>query len=311
MSSYTSCQRFITQIAAMSFQTSIPHKPWQVKWCEVHASVVTEWPPACLLLPREHQTATKENLKWKNSSQLNQYLSYKPHSSFKPTWTLTTILKKMLVLRAHNKDRKSARYNANKGNPKVNRGCPLLTAIRTSAPGPQQTVWKIHLDLPYNILHWGSTIRRVSTVCRSVLVYRACKGTGRNSLLWYVSAISWLLIPWLLESAGHQQPWYWLCNINPFAKPMIPCVVHEIMSSHESKSVEKFRKVSFSGGMVACCGWSPQFPIEHHWLWTVERIIRFSSSLYSCFITIPKVCSLFFLSNKLTWNTFYTKYFVR
>ena len=34
---------------------------------EVHASVVTEWPPACLhkLLPRGHQTANKEILKWK------------------------------------------------------------------------------------------------------------------------------------------------------------------------------------------------------------------------------------------------------
>ena len=156
MSSYSSCQRFITQIAAMSFQTSIPHKPWQVKWCEVHASVVTEWPPACLLLPREHQTATKENLKWKNSSQLNQYLSYKPHSSFKPTWTLTTILKKMLVLRAHNKDRKSARYNANKGNPKVNRGCPLLTAIRTSADCVENSLGPSVQYTPLGVYHTKS-----------------------------------------------------------------------------------------------------------------------------------------------------------
>ena len=24
---------------------------------------------------------------------------------------------------------------------------------------------------------------------------------------------SWLLMPWLLVSPGHQQPWYWLCRI--------------------------------------------------------------------------------------------------
>ena len=78
----------IAQIAPISFQTSIPHKPRQMRWGELHASVVTEWPPLYCwhkLLPRGHQTATKETSN--RSSQLNQYLSYKPHSSFKTTWT--------------------------------------------------------------------------------------------------------------------------------------------------------------------------------------------------------------------------------
>ena len=26
-------------------------------------------------------------------------------------------------------------------------------------------------------------------------------------------SISWLLMPWLLASPGHQQPWYWLCIV--------------------------------------------------------------------------------------------------
>ena len=26
-------------------------------------------------------------------------------------------------------------------------------------------------------------------------------------------SISWLLMPWLLASPGHQQPWYWLCKL--------------------------------------------------------------------------------------------------
>ena len=54
----------------------------QTQASEVQASVVTEWLPACLhkLLPRWHQTSNKR------SFQLNQYLSYKPHSSFKPPW---------------------------------------------------------------------------------------------------------------------------------------------------------------------------------------------------------------------------------
>ena len=27
-------------------------------------------------------------------------------------------------------------------------------------------------------------------------------------------SIPWLLMPWLLASPGHQQPWYWLCMIS-------------------------------------------------------------------------------------------------
>ena len=33
------------------------------------------------------------------------------------------------------------------------------------------------------------------------------------SYLGLIRSISWLLMPWLLASPGHQQPWYWLCEI--------------------------------------------------------------------------------------------------
>ena len=33
------------------------------------------------------------------------------------------------------------------------------------------------------------------------------------SYLGLTRSISWLLMPWLLTSQGHQQPWYWLCSI--------------------------------------------------------------------------------------------------
>ena len=33
------------------------------------------------------------------------------------------------------------------------------------------------------------------------------------SYLGLTRSISWLLMPWLLTSPGHQQPWYWLCRI--------------------------------------------------------------------------------------------------
>ena len=31
-----------------------------------------------------------------------------------------------------------------------------------------------------------------------------------------IGSISWLLMPWLLTSPEHQQPWYWLCRIGRF-----------------------------------------------------------------------------------------------
>ena len=33
------------------------------------------------------------------------------------------------------------------------------------------------------------------------------------SFLGLTRSISWLLMPWLLTSPGHQQPWFWLCRI--------------------------------------------------------------------------------------------------
>ena len=35
----------------------------------------------------------------------------------------------------------------------------------------------------------------------------------REVYLGLTRSISWLLMPWLLTSPGHQQPWYWLCRI--------------------------------------------------------------------------------------------------
>ena len=37
---------------------------------------------------------------------------------------------------------------------------------------------------------------------------------GETELSWLTRSISGLLMPWLLASPGHQQPWYWLCKID-------------------------------------------------------------------------------------------------
>ena len=67
------------------------------------------------------------------------------------------------------------------------------------------------------ILHWKTlshsldqlmcckTWTKIRTKSKSTLNIR-----GASYLSWTRSA-SWLLMPWLLASPGHQQPWYWLC----------------------------------------------------------------------------------------------------
>ena len=62
----------------------------------------------------------------------------------------------------------------------------------------------------------------------SYIIHISCKSTGVKSAqismdltlnargpsyLGLTSSISWLLMPWLLTSPGHQQPWYWLHRI--------------------------------------------------------------------------------------------------
>ena len=36
------------------------------------------------------------------------------------------------------------------------------------------------------------------------------------SYLGLIMSISWLLMPWLITSPRHQQPWYWLCRMGSF-----------------------------------------------------------------------------------------------
>ena len=52
-------------------------------------------------------------------------------------------------------------------------------------------------------------------------VYKSCLlkltfNVRGPSYLGLTRPISWLLMPWLLTSPGHQQPWYWLCRIGRF-----------------------------------------------------------------------------------------------
>ena len=49
-----------------------------------------------------------------------------------------------------------------------------------------------------------------------VILNPYCVGTK----LFQFNLVSWLLMPWLLVSPGHQYPWYWLCKICKFLSYM-------------------------------------------------------------------------------------------
>ena len=60
-------------------------------------------------------------------------------------------------------------------------------------------------------------------------------------------SIPWLLMPWLLESPGHQQPWYWLCRINGYLSS-----TRKAFNYLHSLSVEKWLKMQ----IWFCVSWN-------------------------------------------------------
>ena len=53
----------------------------------------------------------------------------------------------------------------------------------------------------------------MSDLCSERLLTLNVRGPNYLGL---IESISWLLMPWLLTSTGHQQPWYWLNRIGRF-----------------------------------------------------------------------------------------------
>ena len=63
--------------------------------------------------------------------------------------------KSMLLLGPHRKDMKHSRDKANMDNPKVNRGCPPLTANRTSTDCDQNSPEPSIQYIPLGVYHTG------------------------------------------------------------------------------------------------------------------------------------------------------------
>ena len=70
-------------------------------------------------------------------------------------------------------------------------------------------------DLPVNYLSVKDTVGTVwydsGTSCINRDLWTlSMQGLSYTGL---IRSLSWLLMPWLFASPGHQQPWYWLCKL--------------------------------------------------------------------------------------------------
>ena len=121
------------------------------------------------------------------------------------------------------------------------------------------------------------------------------------SYLSLTRSISWLLMPWLLTSPGHQQPWYWLCRIGRFL-------------SYMRKDFNYLRRINVEKWQ---CKYMFMFPLKnlarkglicHCWLKQWLCIMFFLEPMSNIFVTIHHVISgAFFYWHGLTplWVNFF------
>ena len=110
------------------------------------------------------------------------------------------------IFQAHNKENQSFTLLVLcKWNPPVTDG---FHSLRTSNTESVSMTWNHVFMRPWCavriLIRWN---RKAVTLTLNV------RGP---SYLGLTRSISWLLMPWLITSPGHQQPWYWFCRIGRF-----------------------------------------------------------------------------------------------
>ena len=65
-------------------------------------------------------------------------------------------------------------------------------------------------------MHSNKSYAKWRPFCLGLNVLTKTLNVRGPSYLGLTMSISWLLMPWLLTSPGHQHPWYWLCRIGGF-----------------------------------------------------------------------------------------------
>ena len=91
-------------------------------------------------------------------------------------------------------------------------GSILLPSLNAGVPEPtggSQWETMLHCNM---VSHWLSPYPGWSYIHNNRKSDLTLNVRG-PSWLGLTRSISWLLMPWLLASPGHQQPWHWLCRI--------------------------------------------------------------------------------------------------
>ena len=88
--------------------------------------------------------------------------------------------------------------------------CDFVTYLVGNYWKPEKI--KRKLSLWPALCWWPGTVSFAGTVASLALTLNA----RVPSYLGWTRSISWLLMPWLLTSPGHRQPWYWLCRVGRF-----------------------------------------------------------------------------------------------
>ena len=88
------------------------------------------------------------------------------------------------------------------------------------------------------------------------------------SYLGLTRSISWLLVPRLLASPGHQQPWYWLCRIGrslSYPRRYFNYLCR-LDSLWPSDALWRKRSGSTLAHVMACCLTTPSHYLNQCWL---------------------------------------------
>ena len=101
----------------------------------------------------------------------------------------------------------------------------LMTRICTSELGHRWFRWWLGTSLvpshclnQWWIIHTGISSDKLNWNWKKIGLFPFRKVYAFQSYLRFSRSISWLLMPWLLTSSGHQQPWYWLGRFLPYLR---------------------------------------------------------------------------------------------
>ena len=129
-----------------------------------------------------------------------------PHAPIVPTHQLDDNLHQLYAMLLVAESGDMAEYNMLP--PELQQQMQEMQALGLQHPAQIHQVWTQHGKIE-------KTLPQHRKVCPDIGIpnVKLTLNVWGPSYLGLTRSISWLLMPWLLTSPGHQQSWYWLCRI--------------------------------------------------------------------------------------------------